>query len=348
MGFGLGGKKTDNSVILSRGYLGKRNEKGKPTTGKPGSSIGYMGFLHSFLQGNSLQESLLLNMLTLDNLKETKIFSAGLGNCPWEDMPRGEVCSTAKCLTKSYFGRLIPVSRFILLSEEGLHYSEGIMHPGYADGVVDPSVAVDFSGSKAKVIWVDTTRKPWRQLTALLSFFEIEQKGLFDCLQLRVGILRVKTMLNSFKLGIWSGGLRVSSNAGEQYVSGLNDFVESYVQLNSASFGDIWFTNLKHEMSELENLSKITYSATMSFFKTQKAEGKGQAAQASNLFWQLCERKFQELVNVCDGADKEVKKLRSVFAEFVNKAYNAYCPKETARQLDAWAENHPNLSKYLA
>ena len=44
MGFGLGGKKTDNSVILSKGYA-----KGK--SAKPGPSVCHMGLLHSFLLG---------------------------------------------------------------------------------------------------------------------------------------------------------------------------------------------------------------------------------------------------------------------------------------------------------
>lgn len=347
MGFGLGGKKTDNSAVLSMGYSGKTNEKGKPTTGKPGSSIGYMGFLHSFLLGASLLETLWLNVLTWDNLKDMKVFSAGLGNAPWEDMPAGEICPAAKALKESYLGRLIPISRFILLHEKGLHYSEGIAHPGYAEGVVDPSVAVDFSGSKAKVIWTDPSRRPWRQLTALLSFMGSEQKGAFDCLQLRMGVSRAKKYLSGF--GIWSGGLRVSSNAGEQYVSGLDDFVESEIRLNSLSLGDIWFANLKHEMGELENIAKIAYSATISFFKTQKADGKEQAKQASTLFWQLCERKFQQLVNACaDDSGEESKKLRRVFAGFVDTAYNTYCPKDTARQIDSWAANRPNLAHYLA
>lgn len=345
MGFGLGGKKTDNSVVLSHGYKGKSNDKGKPSTGKPGPSIGFLGFLHSFLQGTSLQETLWLNLLTKENMEELKIFSEGFGNPPWEKMPQGENCPVAKSLKNSYMGRLIPLSRFILLSEEGLHYSEGIAHSGYDDGVADPSVAVDFSGSKAKVIWTDPERRPWRQLPALLSFLESEKKDMFDCLQLRLGISRAKKIPAEF--GIWSGGLRVSSNAGEQYVSGLNDFVESEIRLESS--GDIWFANLKQEMGELENISKIAYSATLSFFKAQKADGKDQAKQASNLFWQLCERKFQELVNACDDdSGKNVKKLRVVFAGFVNKAYNTYCPKDTARQLDAWAANKPNLGKYLA
>ncbi len=348
MGFGLGGKKTDNSVILSPGYQGKSNDKGKHSTGKPGPSIGFLGFLHSFLQGVSLQETIWLNFVTEENLRDIKVFPNAIGIAPWEKMPQGEDCPVAKSLKGSYIGRLLPISRFILLAEVGVHYSEGIAHQGYAKGVVDASVAVNFSTAKPKVLWVDPEKRPWRQLPALLSFLGSEKKGAFDCLQLRIAIPRAKQSCREF--GLWSGGLRVSSNAGEQYVSGSNDFVESEFRLSSASLGDIWFSMLKQEMDDLDGLSKIVYGTTRSFFKVQKAEGEKQAAQASNLFWQLCERKFQTLVNACDAGDmgEETKKLRHVFAGFANKSYNTYCPKDTARQLDAWAANCPDLSKYLA
>ena len=346
MGFGLGGKKTDNSIVLSSGYQSKSNDKGKPSTGKPGPSIGFMGFLHSFLHGKCLRETLWLNLFTEENMEGLKYFSDGFGTVPWERMPQGEDCPASTSLKNSYMGRFVPISRFVLLADNGLHYSEGIAHPGYAEGMADPSVAVDYSGAKAKVLWVDPEKRPWRQLPALLSFLGSEKKGAFDCLQLRLGVPRVKKAHLEF--GLWSGGLRVSSNAGEQYVSGSNDFVESELYLDSSAVGDIWFSKLKQEMDELDQLSKITWSATMAFFKAQKAEGKDQAAQAGNLYWQLCERRFQELVNACnDNSGGEVKKLRRAFAGFVDKAYSIYCPKDTARQIDAWAANLPNLSRYL-
>jgi CRISPR system Cascade subunit CasA len=152
-------------------------------------------------------------------------------------------------------------------------------------------------------------------------------------------------------MGLWSGGLRVSSNAGEQYVSGQDDFVESLILFNSADLGDIWYSALKLEMAELDQLAKIVYGATLGYFKNQKAGGKNQAALASNLFWQLSERNFQDLVYACalEGAEgiEKRKILRQDLAQFASAAYNAYCPNDTARQLNAWAENLPNLSKYL-
>ncbi|MFA7114823.1 MAG: type I-E CRISPR-associated protein Cse1/CasA [Candidatus Omnitrophota bacterium] len=348
MSFALGGKKTDNKVVLTKGYRGKTNEKGKASTGKPGPSIGYLGFLHSFLTGLNLQESIWLNLMTKSDIKGMKQFVEGVGVAPWENMPLGEDCLIARKLKNSYMGRLVPLSRFVLLAGDNIHYSEGILHPGYAEGMADLSVTVDFSKAKPKVIWTDIDKRPWRQLTALLSFFESGRQQQFDCQQLRIGIKRSKKYVNQF--GVWSGGLRVSANAGEQYVSGHNDIIESEIKLKTAYLGEIWFANLKREMEQLESISKNLYGAVNGFFRVQKTDGKEQAKLAVNLFWQLCERKFQYLVDCCalENTVIELKKIRKNFAGYVNKAYDTYCPKETARQLDAWAASKPNLSKYLA
>lgn len=344
MGFSLGGKKTDNKVVLSEGYLGKNNDKGKPSTGKPGSSVGFLGFLHNFLAGKNLCETLWLNLFTFEQVSQIQIYQKGLGKAPWELMPEGEACDTAKDLQLSLMGRLLPLSRFCLLTDEGLHYSEGIGHAGYKEGMIEPSVSCDFSGRDPKVIWVDPERRPWRFLTALLGFLAQSSNQGFDCYQLRFGLRRAR--LNTDELGIWSGGLRVSSNAGEQYVSGSDDFVESQIMLPNEIIGTNWFANLQLEMTELEQLSKIVYSATLNYYKNQNMEGKNQAGQASHLYWQLCERKFQTLVNICDDA-RQAKNLRKTFAAFANQAYDHYCARETARQLDAWAKNRPNLGHYL-
>ncbi len=344
MGFGLGGKKTDNSVVLSPDYQGKSNDKGRPSTGKPSASMGFFGFLHNFLQGKSLQETLWLNLFTRQQIADLSIYPKGIGTALWEQMPAGESCSVAEALKSSLMGRLVPLSRFCLLADNGLHYSEGLMHPGYKEGVVDPSVSVDFSTDDPKAIWADPGKRPWRLLTALLSFFSQSSTNSFDCYQL--GLSMPRAMLHVETLGIWSGGFRVSNNAGEQYVKGSDDFVESVIQFNNDLMGKNWFENLKLEMDELDRLSKIVFGATFNYFKTQNMETKQQSALASNLFWQLCERRFQELVYACDNAE-QVNAMRPVFSRFAHKAYDTYCPRETARQLDAWAKNRPNLSKYL-
>lgn len=345
MGFALSGKKTDNSIVLSIGYQDKTNDKGKPSSGKYGPSLGYYGFLHNFLQGQSVVETLWLNLFSSEQILIMGIYPKGLGIAPWVLMPTGESCLVAESLKSSLMGRLLPVSRFCLLTERGLHYSEGILHAGYKDGIVDPSISVDFSIKDFKAIWADPEKRPWRLLTALLSFLSQVSNKSFDCPQLRLTISRAVPMLSN--IGIWSGGLRVSNNAGEQFVSGSDDFVESLIQFEPAMLKEHpWFQNFKLEISGLEALSKSVYMSTLSYFKSQNMESKDQAALASNLFWQLCERKLNDLISACDSTET-AQILRPAFLQIAQKAYDTYCPNDTARQLDAWAKNRPKLSKYL-
>jgi CRISPR system Cascade subunit CasA len=348
MGFALSGKKTDNSVVLTKGYPGKRNDKGKPSTGKPGPSVAHMGLLHNFMLGRNLQESIWLNLFSTKQLNQLNTYPLGVGTPPWENMPEGEDCEQAKKLKLTLMGRLVPLSRFCLLTDFGLHYSEGIAHLGYKEGMTDPSVAVNNSGKEPKALWVDPEKRPWRELTALLSFFDQGGSQGFQSLQVRSGLDRARDVTDSFS--IWSGGLRVSSNAGEQYASGSDDFVESHICLQSRMLGQVWFAQLKSEMDALDVLAKNLYGKVIGYFKEQKVDGGKVAAQATNLFWQCCERDFQQLVDSCVQTESAIGNrghLRMKFARYVDQTYDQFCPKGSARQLDAWAKCRPNTRPYL-
>lgn len=347
MGFALGGKKTDNTVVLASNYHGKSNAKGNASTGRPGPSVAYLGLLHSFCLGPTLLHTIWLNVLTIADLANINMLPGGLGVAPWEAMPASEACSRAQALQNSLMGRLVPVSRFCLLADDGLHYSEGIAYPGYKEGVVDPTVTVNYSGKDAKVLWANPERRPWRELTALLSFLQ-HQGGGFECLQLRVALPRASHHCADF--AIWSGGLRVSSNAGEQYVSGTDDSVESAIWLHGDALNTMWFETMKAEMTLLEAMAKTVYACTCNYYKQLLKEGESAAAHASNVFWQLCERNAQQLADSCEQGETfhaARERLRRRFAGYVGHAYAQFCPSDTARQLDAWAQTKPNLSKLL-
>lgn len=348
MGFALAGKKTDNNVVLTEGYTGKTKPNGKQTSGKAGPSVAHMGLLHNFLYGNDLRQTIWLNLFTARQIDQMKIYPEGVGCAPWEVMPEGEDCEQARKLKSSLMGRLLPFCRFCLLTDEGLHYSEGIAHPGYKEGVVDPSMAINNSGKEPKGLWVDPEKRPWRELTALLGFIDQSDTQGFQSWQIRNGLERARDRVDTF--AIWSGGLRVSSNAGEQYASGNDDFVESQIWLHSDILGKPWFSQLKQEMDALDGLAKNLYGRVQGYFKELTVDGSKISPQATQLFWQLCERDFQELVDHCHQTDEAAnhrKKLRQRFAGYVNQAYDKFCPRETARQLDAWAKCRPNNSQYL-
>ncbi len=344
MGFALGGKKADNKVVLTEGYSGKSR------TARPGPSVAYKGLLHSFVTGRTVHETIWFNLVTADALDESRMFNGGIGVPPWERMPSGEGCEVAEELKTTLTGRLVPLCRFCLLVESGLHYTEGIQHMNYQDGICDPSVAADSSKKKVKVLWADPEKRPWRQLPALLSFIGHDTSA-FDCFQLRVALPRASRLSRDF--AVWSGGLKVSSNAGEQYVSGSDDFVDSEVWLSGDMINEVWFSQLQNEMQRLEQMAKRLYGAIRAYYTLLTAEGEGMAGRGVSLFWQLCENDFQELVDACGTASFEGKQdeLSALWVRFVRYAYGVYdrsCPSDTARQLEAWASSRPNLRKFVS
>ena len=68
--------------------------------------------------------------------------------------------------------------------------------------------------------------------------------------------------------------------------------------------------------------------------------------KAVELFWQLCERRFPELVDACGEPDK-LPAIHEAINLLALQSYDAYCPKETARQIDAWAECQKDLKKFI-
>lgn len=348
MGFALSGKKPDNSVVLSAGYTGKQNNKGKPASGRSGPSVAFFGLLHNFIVGESIQQTLWLNLLSHEQIRKISCYSEGLGSAPWECMPDGEDCGVARELKASLMGRLIPLCRFVLLSDQGLHLTEGIAHLNYKEGIADPTAAINYSGKEPKALWVNPTKRPWRELTALLGLLsQTEVKG-FHSPQIGYGLERARDRTKSFAL--WSGGLRVSSNAGEQYTTGNDDFVESLISLQSEILGESWFSQLKTELQDLDGLASMLYGRINRYFQEQSVDGSKIAAQGTQIFWEYCERNFQQLVDHCDLSEQSAKvrqQLHQRFSGFVHDAFDLFCPKSTARQLELWARWRPNTRKYL-
>ncbi|XES83661.1 type I-E CRISPR-associated protein Cse1/CasA [Franconibacter pulveris] len=343
MSMALGGKKTDNRVVLSQGYTGKTNEKGKPATGKAGSALGFKGMMHHFCLGANLQQTCWLNLFTQQDIAALTQYPAGLGVAPWEAMPEGENCARAKALKQSLMGRLVPMGRFCLLTESGLHYSEGISHSGYKEGLYDPSLLVNKKGKELKVLWADPARRPWRELPSLLTV-ALAQQSEWECEQLHFAIS--KACREQLQFGVWSGGLRVSSNAGEQFLTGTDDVVESLLWIEPDLFGESWFNHFKGEMLALDGLAKRLFGCVSGWYREMKVDAKSIAPQATELFWQRCEQQAQALLDGCMDADQR-QRLRHQFAAFLYQTFDHFCPSQTARQLDAWAKTRPNLADYL-
>ncbi|EWH00589.1 type I-E CRISPR-associated protein Cse1/CasA [Halomonas sp. BC04] len=348
MNFAFGGKRVEGDLTSLAGRaLGNRySAPAAPSLG------GWVGQLHCLVTTGDLRRDIWVNLMTREAIEAASRWPDGVGRPVWEAMPTHEADDRAESLKRSYQGCLVALSRFALLQEGGIYYLDGINYPGIKDGWYEPSLLLDQSGKDIKVKYVNLDRKPWRELHAFLDFLTLSQRSGFESLGLQQGVSRMRDLGDS--LCVWTGGLKVSANSGDQSVKQADDFLESKVWLQGELIDSVWLTILKREMEGLEQLGRMLYACVRDYYRELKATpdmAAAQAARAGHLYWQLCERDFSSLTANCEASDADVaarRKLRERFFGHVRGCFEQCAPRETARQLEAWARHQPRPGPYLA
>ena len=329
MSLSFGGKKVDNSFSLNPSY--KKNKGGKP-----GPGIGKSGFLHSFYGGNSIVETVYFNLLTLKDLKSLPMFEE-IGVAPWVKMPKCEDDEIAEKLKKTLIGRMIPLSRFCCLSDNFIKITEGITHLNYKDGIYDPSICVVNDEKDTKVIWASPDKNPWRDLESLLSFINTTSNSKCVCNQLRLALERIKKLDTSFS--IWSGGVKLTSNSGEQYLTGSDDEVESEINLPASSVqSELWFNSFCEMFKKLNQMAVQLKESVKIYFENFKNQNEELPKRAEMDFWQYVDMFSQQIVESCSNSEDEVENLRKKFFVFSMGVFDKYCPCNTPRQIEAWVK----------
>lgn len=337
----LGGKKPDKNCLL--------DPEVEKKTAPPGPGMCSRGLQHSFLLGNTVLESIWLNLADKEFLKELGNSQAKIGTPPWEDMPKSETCQRANELKNTYIGRLVPMARFCLLADDGLHSTEGIRHPDYLSDVVDVSAAgYKDKANKYKMLWIDPEKRPWRSLPAILGFLDAKNADRkFQSVGLKRGITR---LTQSYKKSdfltnahIWCGGFKVSNTSGEQFASGSDDSVESDFTVGLANMKDEWYSLFAEEMDKLEKYANHLYACVNSYLSKQKLSD-GRAKMASGMYWDKAEEYFQDILNN-SGNKEKIEEINKIMKNAVLNIYNSLCPQNTPRQLELWAECKPFRKK---
>ncbi|MCX6348155.1 MAG: type I-E CRISPR-associated protein Cse1/CasA, partial [Candidatus Aureabacteria bacterium] len=127
--------------------------------------------LHTLIQGDTLLETIRLNLVPKDRLKRLGI---EFGRPIWDRYPRNPAEVTRE-MTCSYLGRLVPVSRAIVI-EDGKPYctlAAGITYPKLPSGR-DPLLTVLIRKGKGGqeipgYLRCDPGRHSWRDLGSILS-----------------------------------------------------------------------------------------------------------------------------------------------------------------------------------
>lgn len=315
---------------------------GKKKKGPISSGLGKRGYTHAFFQTDSLLETVFLNLFPREVIENFN----GFGHVcrpPWERLPNKNEEYGSE-YQASYIGRLLPLSRMILLDDEKVNYEIGFEDLSEKIGVpcFDPTVPVKMDKTELKPLFVDIRKKPWRELSSLLAF---GKAGGYVCDQLCK--IAPKMSLAGKPFSVWLGGLSVSTlTGGEQGVKTSDDYLFSSIQLPEDSFcGEtgIFVDSLTDFMGFLENKKKVLDGCVNGYYRKMRSTKKGFfAGTAEQEFWELCEQLFPRIIKVSDSNDEDAKKrLKGTVSDIVLKLYEKNCPKATAKQLEAWAENFP-------
>lgn len=332
----LSGKHMDRKFSLDKTLTKK--------TAKAGPGVGYMGYLHTFASAGTLLESLWLNILTAQDLKEIGIFEQGIGVPPWEEMPSTETCAVAERLKNTYMGRLCGLSRYCLLADDGIHLTEGVQHLSHKDGMRDPSIAVYGTGADIRAVWADPDKKPWRQIPAILGFVAA-QTG-HGCSQLDFAMQKAAHIDGKF--GVWAAGINCSAGpGGDQFMSGRNDGVDSTYIVPIDAIDTLYFENITQTLSQLETMAFILKRAVTGYFKDMGDKAKNQHPKIGPVhrhFWSLCDRHANQLLSG-NLSDDELKDLEKTYWVYVFETFDEFCPNGTAKQMLCWAKNRPGMKK---
>ena len=332
MNYSFGGKRVSYIPPLSEGF----DSKGK--SAKSGPSLGnYNGYMQSCFWGNTVLETVWLNLLTRWELSQCPQWEKDELIPPWEEMPEGEDDEVARRLKSSYMGTLVGLSRFVLLQKEGVLYAEGIQYPSHKEGWREPFMTLR---GEDKVNFLDMGRKPWRNLDALLSLsLSTVDRGI-TCPQIQMLLPRTRKAVSSF--GLYSGGLKVRGNAGDQSVKQTDDFINSLIWLDSQVLGQEWFQTLEAEMKWLETTAFILKRCVSNYLKELKEIKSSLEEVAEGDFWRYCESIFQDIVYACDSPDR-LPSIRQSLIRYAEGLYDTYCGHETARQIVSWVKHRPNF-----
>lgn len=295
------------------------------------------GVIYTFFQGSCILESLLLNLYTQQDIKETNLPS-GLGIPIWEKDILASHGERADNYIGSYHSRLVPMLRFSclvgddandLIVIDGLNYN----------AIIDFNVAYKIKKAKPKKqekqtdelstqeeqnkkinsdkIFLKTTVQKgiWTELNSILTFGKLDDFDSFKCRHFDICSKNIK-ICGYADFMLWTGCIFYSEKRGEQKISGNNDLISSQFvfDIDILSNG-VFYKNYTDCMTLLENREKklvdhvalffskgVTIdSKTVAYSKIDKKSTIVSASKvkASNMFWANVIKLKEQIISAC-------------------------------------------------
>lgn len=352
-GKGISKHPDKKNIVLADNYE-------KKSSACVGSSLGNAsnGYLHSFIFGGDLLESLFINIFTQEEIADMSQFSEGFGVPAWEEMPSSEICPVSTRLKNSLFGRLVPMNRFCLLKNDKIIIIEGVVHLNYKDGIADPSMTLITEKKDMKVLMARVTKSGWRSADAILSFLDTNKTSKF-CPQVKIGLDHA-IFHNLSKASLVSMGVQITFNAGEYYLAKTDDFVKSELSIVPKKLDSLVYARLNKEWNDLEKFTYHVQASLTRYFQTlidnklssksARTKSEDKLAEILRIFWIELAQHSQNLMDSVVDTSEESKALqlatRKKIIHLAQETYQSVMPS-SAKHLKAWTLNKPYFHSYI-
>jgi CRISPR system Cascade subunit CasA len=292
--------------------------------------------IHTLLEGKNLAQTILQNCLSRDVVAQ---------HFPDFGTPIWELKNDAhfeRLATSTYLGRLVPRHRTILLNEQltGFHIDQrGMEYPNFEEARESTSTLKVFKKKdtvERGLVDCKLDRAVWRDLHVFLVIKHARSEEVSAPLNL---IVQSRRAVGDIKM--WTGGLVTDGKAK------IFDAIESTFTIPSAMLGEEGRSVYRAGVEFAETQSFRLKLAVTEFTKAMKSESVPDA-KAQNCYWHALDREAPRLLDLAAnppafGSAEKGNPWGDLVRAAALEAYEATCPRQTPRQIKAFAEGLKKL-----
>lgn len=295
--------------------------------------------LHTLLLGGSLKDTIILNCLDSESISNN--YRGGMGSPVWETSG-----ATAQNARESYLNRLVPLHRKLWFEDRTtlLKDRKGIHYPNYKDiSILEFSECVVTEKDVRFLLRADPSKKVWRDLL----YLTVERTATSNDphsppLNLQSHIIEFE---ERDRLDIWAGALVFENTAS------LVMTLESTATIPSALLSSDGRRVYQAAVEWAGRGADLVKKAVSDYYRDSEAKSKTPEKQipmgkALTTFWTALDQQFERTLlpiiqnrdlrsglSFGEGPDPWTVAVRRAARE----AYNSVCPRQTPRQLQAYA-----------
>lgn len=312
------------------GRIGVAKWNGKDTPGKGSSNHAPCtpsSMLHALILAENLLATIHRNLLT----KESAMYDYGenrWGEPIWERPCDHDGDKAAQeNATMTYLGRLVPLSRAIRLHEGGraLILANGLDYPIYP-AFREATATIAKRKDDLALLPASTSRSLWRQLAAV----SVQRRAASDA---ACGPLALSHVSNSAETTLWVGAF-VTDKAK------IEDVVESSYALPAGMFNELGRAAYQHGVVHAEEREGVLIQAVKIYATSLKIVAPSYE-RARQHFWTRVEQHLAALFALAREpdlvADLPGSDWGKAVAAAARAAYEQSCPRQTPRQIEAYA-----------